>query len=330
MKTNLCICHILNGLSDGLFDTYQNEVTAKELWDKLETRYMTEDVTNFKRSLKHKKEEISLEALANHLRIEEEYRKQDQNLNSENAKLHVTEEVQTTKPFKRKFKQTDKALKFKKKQKDSCYHCGKPRHFKNECQFLKKKSSSKADNNGKFAAMIFEINMAQYDNTWWIDMGATNNTWWIDMGATKHVCKDKSMFTKFTQCENDNVLYMENSSTAEIKGKRSIELQFTFGKVLTLNDVYYVPEVRKNLVSESLLNKFGFKLVFEADKFILSKGGIFVGKGPCENRAYILTSPYSRSHESVCLGCGKIRGVTDLATRPATRTCASPCASHGQ
>ncbi len=29
----------------------------------------------------------------------------------------------------------------------------------------------------------------------------------------------------------------------------------------------------------SLLNKFGFKLNFDADKFILSKGGIFVGKG---------------------------------------------------
>ena len=74
---------------------------------------------------------------------------------------------------------------------------------------------------------------------------------------------------------------MGNSSTATIKGKGSVELQFTSGKVLTLNDVYYVPEVRKNLVSGSLLNKFGFKLVFEADKFILSKGGIFVGKGIC-------------------------------------------------
>ena len=30
---------------------------------------------DFKRSLKHKKEDITLEALANHLRIEEEYRK---------------------------------------------------------------------------------------------------------------------------------------------------------------------------------------------------------------------------------------------------------------
>ena len=44
----MCMGHILNGLSDGLFDTYQNDVTAKELWDKLEARYMTEDVTSKK------------------------------------------------------------------------------------------------------------------------------------------------------------------------------------------------------------------------------------------------------------------------------------------
>ena len=44
----MCMGHILNGLSDGLFDTYQNEVTAKELWEKLDTRYMTEDVTSKK------------------------------------------------------------------------------------------------------------------------------------------------------------------------------------------------------------------------------------------------------------------------------------------
>ena len=44
----MCMGHILNGLSDGLFDTYQNDVTAKELWGKLEARYMTEDVTSKK------------------------------------------------------------------------------------------------------------------------------------------------------------------------------------------------------------------------------------------------------------------------------------------
>ena len=40
-----------------------------------------------------------------------------------------------------------------------------------------------------------------------------------------------------------------------------------------------LPDVRKNLVSGSLLSKNGFKLVFVSDKFVLSKNEMYVGKG---------------------------------------------------
>ncbi|GKC96381.1 zinc finger, CCHC-type containing protein [Tanacetum coccineum] len=76
-----------------------------------------------------------------------------------------------------------------------------------------------------------------------------------------------------------SMLYMRNHSTTQVKGKGKIDLVFTSGNTLTLNDVLHVLDVHKNLVSRSLLNKFGFKLVFKSDKFILSKGGKFVGKG---------------------------------------------------
>ena len=52
-----------------------------------------------------------------------------------------------------------------------------------------------------------------------------------------------------------------------------------FGKEPTLTNVLYVPEICKNLVSGSLLNSHGFQLVFESDKFVYSKGGMYVGKG---------------------------------------------------
>ena len=58
-----------------------------------------------------------------------------------------------------------------------------------------------------------------------------------------------------------------------------MQLGFTSGKTLTLTDVYHVPEVRRNLVFDGVLNKFGFKLIFESNKFILFKGGTFFGKG---------------------------------------------------
>lgn len=47
---------------------------------------------------------------------------------------------------------------------------------------------------------------------------------------------------------------------------------------MCLSNVYYVPDARKNLVFRSLFNKYGFKLVLESDKFVFSKGGIFVEK----------------------------------------------------
>ena len=53
----------------------------------------------------------------------------------------------------------------------------------------------------------------------------------------------------------------------------------TFGKELTLTNVLYVPEIRKNLVSGSLLNSHRFWLVFESNKFVLSKSRMYVGKG---------------------------------------------------
>ncbi|GKC30828.1 retrovirus-related pol polyprotein from transposon TNT 1-94, partial [Tanacetum coccineum] len=79
--------------------------------------------------------------------------------------------------------------------------------------------------------------------------------------------------------DNGQKLYMGNSATADIKGEGDVILKMTSEKELKLTNVLYVPEIRKNLVSGWLLNKFGFRLVFESDKFVLSKNQMYVGKG---------------------------------------------------
>ena len=60
-------------------------------------------------------------------------------------------------------------------------------------------------------------------------------------------------------------------------------LKMTSGKKLTLNDVLHMPDICKNLVSCSLLSKNDFKLVIESDKFVLTKNGVYVGKGYMSN-----------------------------------------------
>ncbi|PON88964.1 hypothetical protein TorRG33x02_151930, partial [Trema orientale] len=104
------------------------------------------------------------------------------------------------------------------------------------------------------SAVVSEVNL----------VGSNPREWWIDTGASRHVCSDKGLFTTFEPVENGEKLFMGNSATSEVQGLGKVVLKMTSGKELTLNNVMYVPDIRKNLVSGSLLNKHGFRMVFES------------------------------------------------------------------
>ncbi|GKB35736.1 retrovirus-related pol polyprotein from transposon TNT 1-94 [Tanacetum coccineum] len=167
----------------------------------------------------------------------------------------------------------------KQKFQGTCYNCDQPGHRAANCKMPKRvnpRQANMVDENvdmiamvSDVCAMISEVNL----------VGTNNSGWWIDTGATRHVCADKSMFHSFRVVGNGQKLYMGNSATADIKGEGDVILKMTSEKELKLTNVLYVPEIRKNLVSGWLLNKFGFRLVFESDKFVLSKNQMYVGKG---------------------------------------------------
>ncbi|GKA46889.1 hypothetical protein Tco_0739772 [Tanacetum coccineum] len=96
-------------------------------------------------------------------------------------------------------------------------------------------------------------------------------SWWVDSGVARQVCNVKAMFKIYEP--SDSILYMGNHSNTQVQGIGKVDLVFFLG------NVFHVIEVCKNLMSGSILNKFGFKLVFKSHKFNLSKGGKFVGKG---------------------------------------------------
>ena len=83
--------------------------------------------------------------------------------------------------------------------------------------------------------------------------------------------------------DNGEEIFMGNSSTSKVVEKGKEILKMTSGKKLTLNDLLHGPDIRKNLVSCSLLSKNGFKLGIESDKFVLTKNGMYVGKGYMSN-----------------------------------------------
>ncbi|KAL0377532.1 UNVERIFIED_CONTAM: Retrovirus-related Pol polyprotein from transposon TNT 1-94 [Sesamum radiatum] len=65
------------------------------------------------------------------------------------------------------------------------------------------------------------------------------------------------MFSTYTPI-NGRKLFMGNSATSNIVGLGKVVLKMTSGKELTLIDVLHVPDIRKNLVSGSLLGHVNF------------------------------------------------------------------------
>ncbi|CAM8956477.1 unnamed protein product [Rhodiola kirilowii] len=360
----ICRGHILNGMSDLLFDLYQNVEFAKELWDALEAKYMQEDALSkkflmsnfnsykmvdsrpvmeqfneltrilgqftqygmkmddaisvssiidklppswkdFKRTLKHKKEEMSLEELGGELCVKESIRMQEDvkpKETIESSSVHMVEDKGGLRKFKRKKRFNENfGSKFTKKSKGSCWICGKPGHYKSDCRMAKAKKGNMKVNVGdkgkeKYPSNLQDqISLSSYNSDVnYVSLIAEafyvqddEVAWWIDSGANKYVCKDRHCFKTYETVKGV-VLHMGNESTAPILGQGTVVLEFSSGKTLELLNVLHVPLIRKNLVSGSLLNKFGFKQVYESDKYVQSKCGMFVGFGDFCNGMFML------------------------------------------
>ncbi|KAJ0045641.1 hypothetical protein Pint_04461 [Pistacia integerrima] len=208
---------MLNAMSDALFDIYQGVPIARELWEKLETKYMQEDATSkkflvsrfnsyeeierilnhfkmhkmlmdetiivssiinklppswrdFRRSLKHEKDDIALDDLAKSLHVEEEFCLQDELKEQSvlDSKIHMVEEKQTSNFVnKRVFHGPGVGHKSKKPKKEAkCFFCGKHGHFKKDCQFWKKKEKySTSVENENLVAMVYNINLLEDNST---------------------------------------------------------------------------------------------------------------------------------------------------------------------
>ena len=231
---------------------------------------------DFKVYLKHKRREMTMEDLILRLRVEEDHRKGD---SVDGARANVIESEPSTKQKFQKFK-GKKMSKLKPKGKDfkkikgNCWVCGKAGHKAQECRHRKDQTVTRTNQahvhefDDNLVAVVTETNMV-----------SNVKGWWIDTGATRHICGDKNLFSEYKHMDDGEKLYMGNSSASNVEGKGNVLLKFTSGKVVTLTDVLHVPEIRKNLVLGPILSKKGFKLIFESDRFILTKAGMYVGKG---------------------------------------------------
>ncbi|GJT42842.1 zinc finger, CCHC-type containing protein [Tanacetum coccineum] len=224
---------------------------------------------DFKHSLKHNTEELSLVQLGSHFRIEESLRAKESG-KGKGKKIAGSSSVNMIEDGKNKNNnKNNKGKKRKndgnndgsnKKSKVTCWKCSKTGRYKKDCHVIKNNGSntsgsgqgSKDPNSSQglnfdfdvipfnhYVSHIFEICYVQDDAF----------AWWIDSGATCHACKDCCWFDTFHLVQDRSLLHMGDESTKPILGCGNVVLEFSSRKTITLVNVMYVSGIRKNLMS---------------------------------------------------------------------------------
>ena len=134
--------------------------------------------------------------------------------------------------------------------------------IENEKEFLYaiSKKYTKFSNNGKnelsdihWVSVCFEFNI----------INVQSDTWWLDSGVTIHACNSmQAMISRRSPTSLEQYVYIGDGTRVQVYFLRVVRLQLSIGNFFELQDVAYIPSIKRNLILVPILDKLGYSFLF--------------------------------------------------------------------
>ena len=85
--------------------------------------------------------------------------------------------------------------------------------------------------------------------------------WYLDSGASNHMCSHERLFRELQKIEAADHVSFGDASKVEVKGKGTISFLQKDGLIGSIEEVYFVPDLRTNILSLGQLTEKGFSVL---------------------------------------------------------------------
>ncbi|KAD5317147.1 hypothetical protein E3N88_17093 [Mikania micrantha] len=158
-----------------------------------------------------------------------------------------------------------------------CYKCHKLGHFQYECPDWKETNFTEEEEIMMLMAPVDE------------EESKKSHAWFLDSGCSNHMCGYKEKFISLDQTTTQTVK-LGNNTRMNVKGKGQVKLCIDDTSYV-ISDVYYIPDLKNNLLSIGQLQQKGLSFLIQANvcKVFHPERGLLFQSHMSSNRMFPLS-----------------------------------------